>query len=257
MALAGAHAAEVPNQRTANTNRAEQHVVVIGGSSGIGLGVARLLDADGATVTIGARNADTLAAARAELGPSARAEVIDVTSEASVRSFLDAVGPIDHLVYCAGANLETMPVAQIDMITAERYFDVRCFGILRVMKHAAAQIRPGGSVALTSGIAGARPTPGWAVAAGTSGTIEAFGRALAVELAPIRVNVVSPGTVRTALWSSMPEPVREAYYAHTADSNLTGTVSTPDEAAETYRFLMDQPFVTGSVLVVDGGRSLV
>jgi NAD(P)-dependent dehydrogenase (short-subunit alcohol dehydrogenase family) len=108
-----------------------------------------------------------------------------------------------------------------------------------------------------SGIAGARPSPGRAVAAGTAGTIEAYTRALAVELAPVRVNAVSPGTVRSPPWSGIPEAERGAYYASTARASLTTTISHPDKIAPSYAFLTDQPFATGTAQLVDGGRVLV
>lgn len=236
---------------------ARERIVIVGGTSGIGLGVAKLFARRGAEVILASRRESSMDAALAELdGLDARGQLVDVTSEDSVSGFLGGVGEIDHLIYTAGAALDLMPVTEIDMDVARHYHDVRCFGILVMAKHAAARIRPGGSIVLTSGIAGARPSPGWAVASGTAGTIEAYARALAVELAPVRVNAVSPGTVRSPLWSGMPEEEREAYYEHVAKTNLSRSISDPDEIAPSYAFLTDQPFATGTVLLVDGGRLL-
>jgi NAD(P)-dependent dehydrogenase (short-subunit alcohol dehydrogenase family) len=237
---------------------ASERIVIMGGTSGIGLGVAKLFAGRGAEVILGSDRRSSMDAALAELGGlDVRGQVVDVTSEDSVSGFLGGVGEIDHLIYTAGAVLDLMPVTEIDMDVARHYHDVRCFGVLVTAKYAVSRIRHGGSIVLTSGIAGARPSSGWAVAAGTAGTIEAYTRALAVELAPVRVNAVSPGTVRTPLWSGIPEAEREAYYGHVAKTNLTRTISDPDEIAPSYAFLTDQPFATGTVLRVDGGRVLV
>jgi NAD(P)-dependent dehydrogenase (short-subunit alcohol dehydrogenase family) len=184
---------------------ASERIVIVGGTPGIGLGVAKLFARRGAEVILASRRESSMDAALAELDDlDARGQLIDVTSEDSVSGFLGGVGEIDHLIYTAGAALDLMPVTEIDMDVARHYHDVRCFGILVMAKHAAARIRPGGSIVLTSGIEGARPSPGWAVASGTAGTIEAYARALAVELAPVRVNAVSPGTVRSPLSSTFP-----------------------------------------------------
>jgi NAD(P)-dependent dehydrogenase (short-subunit alcohol dehydrogenase family) len=235
-----------------------ERIIIMGGTSGIGLGVAGLFARRGAEVILGSHRKSSIDSALGELsGLDVRAQLVDVTSEESVSSFLGGIGEIDHLIYTAGAPLDLMPVTEIDMDVARHHHDVRCFGILVTTKHAAPLIRPGGSIVLTSGIAGARPSPGWAVAAGTAGTIEAYTRALAAELAPVRVNAVSPGTVRSPLWSGIPEAEREAYYDHVAKTNLTRTISHPGQIAACYAFLTDQPFATGTVLVVDGGRVLV
>jgi NAD(P)-dependent dehydrogenase (short-subunit alcohol dehydrogenase family) len=236
-------------------DRTGQRALIIGGSSGIGLGVARLLDTEGARVVIASREQPRIDRALSELGKSASGVTIDVTDEDSVARTLEHVGAIDHLIYTAGASLDLMPVNSLRLDAAKNYYDVRCFGILLAVKHA--HVREGGCIVLTSGIAGARPSAGWAVASGTAGTIEAFTRALAVELAPLRVNAVSPGTVRTDLWADLPANVREDYYQRTARSNLTNTISEPDEIAPAYAALIDQPFATGSILVIDGGRTLV
>jgi NAD(P)-dependent dehydrogenase (short-subunit alcohol dehydrogenase family) len=200
------------------------------------------------------------------------------------------VGAFDHLVYTAGDELVLSPVAKIDLAAARRAFEVRVFGALGAVKHAAAAIRPGGSIVLTHGIAGARPQAGWAVGASVCGAMDALTRALAVELAPLpgrhpppiprrgspsrrlrravwttphsrepslRVNAVSPGFVRTPLWNPIPEAQREALFREAGGRLLTRRVGEAAEIAEAYCYLMENTFTTGQTVVVDGGGVLV
>jgi NAD(P)-dependent dehydrogenase (short-subunit alcohol dehydrogenase family) len=123
--------------------------------------------------------------------------------------------------------------------------------------HAAApHLRPGGSITLTTGTAGRRPGPGWAVAASICGAVESLTRALAVELAPIRVNAVAPGVVRSPLWASMAPASREQLYRDTAAAIPAGRVGEPGDIAHAYLYCLTQPFATGSILTVDGGTVL-
>ena len=110
---------------------------------------------------------------------------------------------------------------------------------------------------LTTGVAGQRPHKGWVVAASVCGTIEALTRALALELAPIRVNAVSPGVVRTNLWQSMTAAERERLYESVGNSLPVGRVGEPHDIAQAYLFLMQEGFGTGQTIVVDGGTVLV
>lgn len=118
-------------------------------------------------------------------------------------------------------------------------------------------IGKGGSIVLTTGIAGQRPRKGWVVAASVCGTIEALTRALAIELAPIRVNAVSPGVVRTELWQNMSAAEREQMYETVGNSLPVGRVGEPHDIAQAYVFLMHEGFATGQIVVVDGGTVLV
>jgi NAD(P)-dependent dehydrogenase (short-subunit alcohol dehydrogenase family) len=221
--------------------REGQRIIVTSGTSGIGRAVARLLAGQGAEVIVASSDQRKVSATGTELGARGRDAPVDVTDEESVSGFFKQTGAFDHLIYTAGAALDLMTVPEVDLDAARHCYEVRCFGILRAVKHATGAVRAGGSSTFTSGIAGARPASGWAVAAGTAGTIEAFTRALAVELAPVRVNAVSPGTVRTPLWSALPEADREVYYGRIAETNLTGTIGIPEELAAAYAFLIDQP----------------
>jgi NAD(P)-dependent dehydrogenase (short-subunit alcohol dehydrogenase family) len=133
---------------------------------------------------------------------------------------------------------------------------VRYFGALWAAHAAAPQLRPGGSITLTTGTAGRRPFPGLAVAASVCGAIESLTRALAVELAPIRVNAVCPGLVRSPLWDAMSEATRDQLFRDTAASIPAGRIGEPDDIARAYLYCLTQPFATGSILIVDGGTIL-
>ncbi|WP_268760357.1 SDR family oxidoreductase [Caballeronia mineralivorans] len=109
---------------------------------------------------------------------------------------------------------------------------------------------------LTSGTAGARPMKGWTTVASICGAMEALTRALAVELAPLRVNIVSPGLVRTPLWSNVPESDREAMYLYAGSRLPVGRAGEADDIAQTYVYLMNNGFVTGQTIVTDGGGVL-
>jgi NAD(P)-dependent dehydrogenase (short-subunit alcohol dehydrogenase family) len=145
----------------------------------------------------------------------------------------------------------------MDTSALRRAFDVRMFGAMTTVKAAAPYIRQGGSIVLTGGIASARPLKGWTIAASICGAMEGFTRALAVELAPIRVNIVSPGLVRTPLWADMSESQREAMYRQAGERLPVGRVGEAGDIARTYLHLMDNAYVTGQSFVIDGGGILV
>lgn len=234
-----------------------QRVVFAGGTSGIGLASAQAAAAEGAAVVVLSRNQERVEAALRRLPDGAEGRVLDVTDDAAVDGFFRQAGPFDHLVFTAGEPLVTGKLADLDLEQARRFFQTRYFGTLAVVKHAAPHIRPGGSVVLSSGSAAARPQPGWATAASICGAIEALTRALALELAPVRVNAVAPGVVKTPLWDPMPEPERQALYQQAGEAMPTGRVGAPDDIAEAHLYLMRSAFTTGTVLAVDGGAVLV
>jgi NAD(P)-dependent dehydrogenase (short-subunit alcohol dehydrogenase family) len=124
-------------------------------------------------------------------------------------------------------------------------------------KYGGPHIRPGGSITLTNGASGLRPKKGWTIAASICGATEALTRALAVELAPIRVNTVCPGLVKTELWSNMAESDRAAMYRDTGQKLLVDRVGEADDLAAAYLYLMQEGYSTGQVIVVDGGAVLV
>lgn len=232
-------------------------VVVLGGTSGIGLAVAQAAAADGAKVTVVSRDRFRLAEALKTLPANAEGETLDLSDAAALAPFFARQGAIDHLVYTAGESLSLSSLARTDLVAARRFFELRYWGAFAAAQAAAPYLRPGGSIVFTSGTAGARPQATWAVAASICTAMEGLTRALALELAPIRVNAVAPGVVRTPLWRNMTEEAREALYAAQAAHLPVGHVAEPDEIAEGYLYLMRQTFVTGQTLAIDGGGLLV
>jgi NAD(P)-dependent dehydrogenase (short-subunit alcohol dehydrogenase family) len=168
------------------------------------------------------------------------------------------VDDIDHLVYTAGEPLSLMGMGDLQLARAREAFTLRYFSALWSVHAAVPHLRPGGSITLTTGVAGARPSPGWAVAASVCGAVDSLTRALAVELAPayIRVNAVAPGVVRSPLWSNMSEDTREQMYRDVGTTIPVGRVGEVDDIAAAYLFLMTAQFATGVVLTIDGGTVL-
>lgn len=230
-------------------------LVVIGGGSGIGLATAKAFAAQGGRVVIGGRSADRLEAARKQLGPNAETATIDLFDTASVARFFEPLNRIDHL-FTPAATYTIAPFDHPDEAAIASPFDGKFWGQVRCVRAAAPKLSPDGSVVLMSGAASARPPKGAALYAAANGAIEAFGRGLAVDLAPIRVNVVAPGTIDGDLWARRSAEVRDAAFAGQAAGSLIGRPGREDEIAQAVLFLLTNGFTTGTTLFTDGGYSL-
>lgn len=158
-------------------------------------------------------------------------------------------------VVILGGTLST--IGETDIAKARDFFTLRYWGAFAAAKYGSPLINQGGSICLTSGIASLRPLPGWALASSICGAMEGFCRAMAVELAPIRVNVVLPGVIRTNLWNNMSDQRREGFYQSVSSSLPVRRIGEAEDIAQTFLFLMKQGFATGQTVVVDGGAVLV
>ncbi len=222
----------------------------------MGLATARAAALDGAEVTIASSRQARVDAALSELPDGCQGTALEVRDETQVAALFERIGELDHLVFTAGDAFTPRPLADLGLNDAHAILDVRFWGAVTVIKHAAPRIIPGGSIGLTTGTVGQRPVPGAALAAAGAGAAEGLVRGLAVELAPVRVNAVRAGAVRTPLWDSVPEAQREALFARLAQRTLTGTVGEPEHIAAAHMYLMQNKYVTGTVQTVDGGLLL-
>ncbi|MEU2872042.1 SDR family oxidoreductase [Streptomyces olivoreticuli] len=230
-------------------------VVLIGGGSGIGLRVAHQAVSAGADVVLGGRTPERLAAAARQLGDRATWRTVDITDRASLADFFAELDRVDHL-FTSAASYQVGPMLELSDEDAESPFVSKFWGQYHAVRHAAPKLSPDGSVVLMSGAAGARPPAAAPAYAACNAAIEGLGRGLAVELAPARVNVVSPGTIDGNLWSHRPAQDREAAFAQYRRDTLLHRLGTEDEIAQTVLFLFTNGFTTGATLYPDGGYTL-
>ena len=231
-------------------------VVILGGSSGIGLATARAALAEGAQVHISGRAPERLAAAVATLGAGATGHEVDAGDEFATRALFERVGSLDHLFITAGQLVLDAKLAPARETLAPA-LDTRFWGALYAAKYAAPRMRSGGSVTFMSGTAARRPLPGASVATASCGAVDAFARALALDLAPLRVNTIQPGYVDTPLFDGIFGAQRDEILAAAGARLPVGRIGRPEEIADAVLFLMKNGYVTGINLVVDGGGLLV
>jgi NAD(P)-dependent dehydrogenase (short-subunit alcohol dehydrogenase family) len=235
---------------------AHQHVVVFGGSSGIGLEVARGALAAGARVTILGRSAERLASA-ATRAEGVRTVVADVTDAASVQAALASIEPPDH-IYVAAARFVAGSILDGELDHFRNALEDRLWGAVNVVRAAAPGMKqPGASFVFAGGISTDRPVKGaWATAVSTAAA-EQLARALAVELAPLRFNAVAPGWTDTPMWNGILGDTKEATFAAVGSQIPVGRIATPAEAAQAVLLLMANRSLNAEVLHVDGGHRLV
>ncbi|NVB77556.1 MAG: SDR family oxidoreductase [Kofleriaceae bacterium] len=237
----------------------KEHVLVVGGSSGIGLGVAQALLEQGANVTLVGRTEQKLRAAKERLEAGDRVSTIaaDVTDENQVRAVFERCGAIDHLVITRGAVPLNAPIAALDLDAARSFIDLMVVSALALAKHAVPRLRRGGSITFTSGISKDKVGPGGSVVAAVAGAMGFVARALAVELAPTRVNVVSPGWVETPMWDEIAGAAKQQMWSDMGTRLPAGRVAKPADIAKAYTFLLGSELTTGIVLDIDGGHRLI
>lgn len=235
------------------TALAGKHVLVIGGSSGIGLAAAKAAAKGGAHVTIAARTLARLESAAAEIGHEAKARTIDTSDDESVETFFrNSVW--DHVIASAGAGGRGK-LPDMTMEAAQGVMNTKFWGYFRIAR--AAKISPTGSLTFIGGYLGLRPGPSTALIASVNMAIEGLTRGLAVDLAPTRVNTVSPGIIDTPLWDQMSAAAREAMYQKAAETLPARRIGQPEDVAQALIFLMTNPFATGMVMQLEGGALLV
>ena len=236
-----------------------EKILIVGGSSGMGLALAQMLLTEGSEVVLVGRSQARLASAKEQLGhEGVRTLVADIGREDQVAALFEQCGLLDHIVSTA-ADIEHayQLLPSLQMEAAHRVIDSKFIGPLLLAKYGAPVLAPHGSITFTSGIAAYRPAPRGSVVAAINGALESLAYALAVELGPIRVNVVSPGWIDSPVWRFIAdEEGKAAAHAAMAKRLPVGRIGQPDDVADAIRFVMRNRFVTGTVLHVDGGHRL-
>jgi NAD(P)-dependent dehydrogenase (short-subunit alcohol dehydrogenase family) len=237
-----------------------QKIVVVGGSSGIGLGVAAAAVKIGAQVVIAGRSEAKLRNAVATLGAGSNVQsvTVDMTDEAGVARMFAEVGPFDHLVSTAGAPPPGDPLERTDLNLARAFIDNKLVGAITLAKHAVKSLRAGGSITFTSGINKDKPpVPGGAVVTAVAGSFGYLAHALALELAPTRVNIVSPGWVDTPMWDELVGADKAGLLTGMASQLPARKIATVADVARAYLYLMESGFTTGETIHIDGGQRLI
>nr|WSW47430.1 SDR family oxidoreductase [Streptomyces sp. NBC_01001] len=232
-----------------------KRLVVVGAGSHIGRTLARTASAAGAELILAGPDAERLAATANALPAPARIQPADLTDEDSIAALAEAVGPVDHVVSTAAVPANG-PVSGLVLADVQRAFAAKVFGPLLLAKHLAGRMNEGGSLTFFSGVAAWRPAPERVVMATTNGALSFLVEALAVELAPLRVNAVSPGIIDSGAWDRLGAD-KEAFLRGVADRNPARRTGTPDDVVRSVLYAIGNPFVTGTVLHVDGGARLV
>lgn len=238
---------------------ADQHVVVVGGTSGIGLEVGETTARDGALVTVASRSQDHVDAALERLPTTAKGFRLDATDESDVQDFFKQVGSFDHLVFAAGVPLRYRTLGETTMDEARESFALHYWGAYLAAKYGSPGLSSGGSIVLTSSILAVRPSPTVAAAASAMAAVESLTRALAVELAPVRVNAVRVGPLERkprSVWYGG-EPDTDELFQMLNEKLLTKRVGGRAEVARAYLHLMENGYATGTVLAAEGGYALV
>ncbi len=232
----------------------DKTVMVVGRGSGIARAVALLAQSEGARLVVAGRDKAKLESAYT--GGDITAEFVDITDDQSIAALADRVGAVDHVVSTASARARGN-LGELDRHRLQLSFDTKVIGPTMLAKYFASQVKPGGSFVLFSGVHAFKHNVGYLGVGITNGAVDFLARWLAVELAPIRVNAISPGVIDTGAWDALGDDGKRDYFQHIADGNPVGRIGTPDDVANAVMFAMTNTFMTGMTLKVDGGEPLV
>ena len=227
----------------------DQTVLVIGRGSGIARAISDAARAAGATVINAGRDTEALAAAY----PGERVERVDLTDDTSIAALAERVGAVDHVVSTASARARGL-LADLDREAVLRSLDTKVLGPLMLAQAFRDRIR--GSLLLFSGVAAFKIEPGTLGVAITNGAADTLTRSLAVELAPVRVNAISPGVIDTGAWDALGEERKAALFARIRARNPAGRTGLAEEVASVAMLALANGFMTGATLHVDGGERL-
>jgi NAD(P)-dependent dehydrogenase (short-subunit alcohol dehydrogenase family) len=231
-----------------------KHALVAGGTSGIGEATAAAFVAAGADVLVTGRDATRLAESTARSG--ARGLVCDATSPTDVAALTSAVERLDVLVLSLSGASGGGPFASLDLGGLRAAFEGKLWPQLTLLQSLLPRLADDASVVFVSAASARAALPGTTGLAALNGALEAAIRPLATELAPRRVNAVSPGVIDTPWWSAAPADLREQTYTSIAATVPAARVGTPEDVASAILLLATNPYITGTTLAVDGGLTL-
>lgn len=235
---------------------AGQCVVVVGGGARLGRALVRAVSAAGAEVVIAGRYRERIEAAAAEIGLAASTRVVDFADPASIDSFASQLGSFDHLVSTVSMHAAG-PLRSLEPEAITRSFDAKVLGPLRLVQRTADLVRPGGSYTFFSGQAAWRPGPGAVVTATVNGALAFMVQAMAVELAPLRVNAVAPGLIDSGNLDALGEQRKQEVVRAASERNPVGRIGQPEDVVSATMMVMANGYMTGTVVHVDGGGPLV
>lgn len=226
-------------------------IVIIGGSSGMGLAAAKLA-AKNYQVIIASRSSEKLEKAKQEINNDNVSSItVDVRDEDNVKKMFQAIGKIDHLVM-PGSEVQFGNIKNSTVETVKNSFDSKFFGPFRMVQAALDYLNPNGSITFFSGASSAKAQKGTEILSAINSAVEGFAKALALSLAPIRVNTISPGMIDTPVYDGMDQAAKNLFKQFT-DSLLVKRMGTAEEAAKAVLYLIENDYVTGTVMYVDGG----
>ncbi len=234
-------------------NLSNQKVVIMGGTSGIGLATAKAAASLGASVVITGRDQERLKRAVAASPGIAEGALVDATSVDALSAFYRGLGPFDHLVLTVTGKVGGGPFNSLGIDMLRQAFEAKFFAYIMAIQTSQGALRTGGSIVLVTASSARTSYPGTSGLAAVNGALEAMVPTLALELKPTRVNAVSPGIIDTPWWDEWPKEQKEAAFAQIAAGTPVGRIGQPEDIAQAILFLLEDSFVTGTIIECDGG----
>lgn len=230
-----------------------QRTLIIGGTSGIGFAVANLLTQRSDKVILAGRNVDKLQAAQQRLAAEAEIHVLDIANEAQLAELAGTLGKVDNIIVTSASFAQGGALSTLSLSAAKEAFDTKFWGSLAVAKYLSPCLNPRGTLTFTTGFLARRPIAGTMVKTTMNAALESAVKILAKELSPIRVNAVSPGLTDTESHAHLDAQARQRMLDNAAASLPVKTWGKPEDIARGYLFIIDNPFVTGTMIDIEGG----